>query len=147
MTLQSDFREVTDRIQRTRKYIVEAEAARLRHRAVVADAEARLAIARNRAMADPAAGTNETQRRAYADEVTKNEALSLGFKTDDLRAVEIELLGLTADLRVFEDERRCLEFIARLAIAGVDDADGLDEAAESGNGERYTLDAANRDMF
>jgi hypothetical protein len=76
-------------------------------------------------MADPAAGTNETQRRACADEMTKDELLSLGFKTDDLRATEIELLKLTADLRVFEDERRYLELVARLQIANArDEADG-----------------------
>jgi hypothetical protein len=126
MTLQTDFRNVTNRIQRTRKHIVEAETERLRRRAVVTDAETRLTIARNRAMADPAAGTNETQRRAYADEATKNELLSLQFKTDDLRATEIELLELTADLRVFEDERRYLELVARLQIANArDEADDV----------------------
>lgn len=132
MNLQAAFRNVTDRIRETRLFVRDAEFNRLKARAVVADAEARLTIARNAAMADPAAGSNDNARRAYADAQTADERLALGFANDDLRRTECDVIDMSTLLRGYEDERRYLELVAKLAIAGVADAaEGEVEAAEA----------------
>lgn len=149
MTLQSDFREVTDRIRDARRDLSIVEVQRLNARHDLAKRAEELEVARRVLMARADAGTNETARRAYADRETVRERERLAWAEAELTTRENQVVGATTTLRIAEDERRYLELVARLAIARVGDADGLDEPgneAENGDG-RYTLDAANRDLF
>jgi hypothetical protein len=65
MTIQSDLRTATNRIVTARTALAQAELSRLSRRADVANAEANLTHARTYLMAQPEAGANDHQRRAY----------------------------------------------------------------------------------
>lgn len=126
MSLQPTFVEQLDAteaaVRDARYRVMSAEIERLNRRAVVTRAETKLAMARNTAMASPEAGTNDHQRRNFADSRTADQQAMLNGAESDLRLAEIDLLTAKADLADALDARRTLEFIIRLTIAGLEDA-------------------------
>lgn len=141
MTLQSELNHVTDLVISRRRDLAEAEIRRLAAKRAADLAAEELETARRQLMTRAEAGSNDTQRRAYAERESRRERDHADRKVDDLLAVEAAVIRATVELRMAEDERRYLEFVARLAIAGVND-----EATDD-SGERYTLADANRDLF
>ncbi len=134
MNLQADFRNVTNRVIAARNELMKAELERIGRRFEVANAEANLDHTRIYLMAQPEAGSNDHQRRAYvqAQEVVRGLSLDVCKAEEGLRAAECRVLMATTDLRCAEDERRYLELAAKLAVAGVEDAaEGEVEAGES----------------
>ncbi len=118
MTLQSDLRSITDRIQAARRSLSDAEQDRLMARHDLTVAEAALETERRRLMTMPDAGTNDTARRVYAAYYTAEKQAEVDALALDLVYDEIDVISTTAALRMAEDERRYLELVARLAIAG-----------------------------
>lgn len=117
MTLITDLRQVTDRIIVHRFDVARAEnAVRVaRHNLLVAESD--LAVSRAALMANPDAGTNDNARRAYADRETTDERENV----IDLRAALVRAeqdAALAAALGREEDDRRYLELVARMTIAG-----------------------------
>ena len=114
MTIQTDFRSVTDRIIAARAALAEAEEDRIMARLDLAKAEADLDVARRRLMISPDAGTNDTARRAYAEHITR-AAAHLDTLRTDLAYTERDVLTAAVAMRCAEDERRYLELVARLS--------------------------------
>lgn len=131
MTIQTDLRTITDRIQSARAALAQAELDRLSRRADVANAEANLNHTRTCLMAQPEAGSNEATRRAYAQTqlVDSGLALDLSNAERELLAAERWVVIATNNLRMAEDERRYLELVARMTLAG---------AVEAGQSAYYT---------
>lgn len=121
MTLQAEFRDITDRIKSARRALAEAEDARLRAKRDADVAAEDLEIARRALMARSDAGTNDTVRRAYADRETIRERGRAEDAALELLEAERRVIVATSDLRCVEDERRFLELVARLTIATVAD--------------------------
>jgi hypothetical protein len=118
MTLTTDFRTVTDRIQTARNMLAKAEVDRLSRRAAAANAEANLDHTRTYLMALPAAGTNDTARRAYAAYHTQAMQDEVRTLATDVVYAERDVIGAATELRIAEDERRYLEFVAKIAVTG-----------------------------
>ena len=123
MTIQSDLRDVTDRIIIHRFDVARAENAVLAARHTRFVAEADLAVSRAALMASPDAGSNEAQRRAYADRETTDERENvLDLRVALVRAEQDAAIAAAALARE-EDDRRYLELIACMTIAGAADTD------------------------
>jgi hypothetical protein len=118
MTLTTDFRTVTDRIQAARRSLDEAEQDRLMARHDLAVAEDALETERRRLMASPDAGTNDTARRVYAAYHTQAMLAEVRTLSTDVVYAERDVIGAATALRIAEDERRYLEFVAKLAVTG-----------------------------
>lgn len=106
--------QVTDMIISFRGRLADAEIRLIQRKRAVIVIEARIAADRVAYMASPEAGKNETERRAYADAQTSVDRFKLSEAQDALTIAEIEVLQTTAELRIAEDRRRCLETIIRL---------------------------------
>lgn len=122
MTIQTDLRNVTDRISNHRFDVARAENAVLaaRHNLLVAETD--LAVSRAALMASPDAGTNDTARRAYADRETTDERERVIALRVVLVQAEQDAALAAAALAREEDDRRYLELIARMTIAGAGEA-------------------------
>lgn len=118
MTLPTDFRTVTDRIAAARRSLDEAEQDRLMARHDLAVAEDALETERRRLMASPDAGTNDTARRVYAAHYTQSMQAEVTMLATDVVYAERDVIGAATTLRIAEDERRYLEFVAKLAVTG-----------------------------
>ncbi len=118
MSIQTDLRNVTDRIQAARSELADREFERLayarnaRQAKTARDTEMALVMARSEA------GPNEIARRAYAILETARYRDALKAADDVLTEAEASVLDATTNLRALEDERRYLEMVARLTIAG-----------------------------
>lgn len=137
MTLQTALRDVTDNIKSARNLLAKAEVTRIQARASAVNAEANLDHTRTYLMAQPEAGSNEAQRRAYAQAKLDDMGLSLDAADTAAahRAAEMNIIARAAALRIYEDERRYLELVAQMAIAGVADAPNAPVVTAYANGD------------
>ncbi len=143
MSIQTDLINATDAIIAARGNVAHYEVRQAQLTRYYNRDEADLAVAHRALMARSDAGSNDAARRAYADRETAADRERLVEDAAELLSVETTLINMKCDLAQAVDRRRLLETLAQLTIAGVGEA----EAAENGNGERYTLADANRDMF
>lgn len=134
MSIQSDLRTATAEIIAARTALAEVEKARVMQRHELAQAEARLAVARVTLMARSDAGTNDTARRAYAERELVNDRDDVERMGYELAYTEIAVIEAAAALRSAEDHRRYLENVIQLTINGA--ADML-QAAYADNGAAY----------
>lgn len=143
MSIQTDLRAATEAIIHARGNVARYEIRQAKLAHYYNRDEAALAVAHRALMSRSDAGSNEAQRRAFADRETAADRDRLANTAAELLDVEAALINMKCELAQAVDRRRLLETLAQLTIAGVGEA----EAAENGNGERYTLADANRDMF
>lgn len=119
MTLQADLRNATDRIIAARKTLANREFERLAFARNARQAKAALDTATVTLMSHYNAGSNDTARRAYATYETAAEREAAKAADNKLTEAEAAVLDATTDLRIAEDERRYLELVARMTIAGI----------------------------
>lgn len=135
MTIQTDLRNVTDRIIAARKELANREFERLAYARNARQAKAALDTATATLMSHSNAGTNDTSRRAYAIYETAAERRAVKAADDKLTEAEAAVLDATSALRSLEDERRYLELVAQMAIAGVADAPAAPVVTAYANGD------------
>lgn len=135
MDIRTDLHQVTVEIANARRIVADLEALRLLRRRRLSDHEAALATARIMLMSRDDAGTNDTQRRAYAELETAAERKAVTQARRELVEVEVDLTYATSRLRIAEDHRRYLETLVTLD-AGRGAAESLHAAyADNGNGD------------
>lgn len=128
MTIQTDLRTVTNRIQTAREALLAAETRRILAKRDVAQSETALDVARRSLMARSDAGPNDTARRAYAERETGPERDRLERAQQWQMDADIDALEATTALKAAEDERRYLENLIALAIHDVTEQRELEVA-------------------
>ncbi len=115
MTIQDDLRQNTIDIAEARNDVAyyQREVATLRH--TQTEADALLAIAVRRHMADSGL-TNETARRAYAERETDDQRAEVSEIAYDLLTAEKNLITAQTALAIALDKRRVLEATVRLMV-------------------------------
>ena len=128
MTIQTELRTVTDRIQSARHYLARCENAVLAARHNLTVAESDLDIERRALMARSDAGTNDIARRAYAERETAADRERADELAAELLDTECLLIQFKVSLATLADERRYLETIAKLAMAHLDNLGVIDDS-------------------
>lgn len=118
MNIQQDLYVAMIQVTDARRRLADLEMHRLVLRRQVTIADAELATARIAAMADPAAGCNDAQRRAWADKETAVEQSYLLDCQSSLTDAEIDIADAVAIMRIAEDKRRYLETVVKLMEIG-----------------------------
>lgn len=140
MNFRDELEQVMENVIVARTHLAETEIGRLYTRRAVVEAEAALSTARITLMSRADAGTNDAQRRAYAERETAPEREHLERMEARALSTEADAINAAAALRIAEDRRRLLETVVRIAINDVaellqhyykDDAPG-DNAPEYG---------------
>ena len=145
MTIQTDLRNVTDRIIAARKTLADREFTRMAFARNARQAKTALDSAMVTSMARSEAGSNETARRAFATYETTVERRAVKAADDALTEAEAAVLDATVALRSLEDERRYLESIVRLAIANLDNLTVIDDSDNADGSGRDNADAGDDD--
>ena len=117
MHIRDELKKVMEDVVAARTVLAEAEVARLYARRAVTEAEAALATARVSLMSRSDAGTNDAQRRAYAERETAPEREHLERMEARALAAEAEAITAAAALRIAEDKRRHLETVIRILVS------------------------------
>ena len=118
MNIQSDLQQVMDDIIVARDRLAGVEVSRVLRRRSVTQAEATLAAARIALMSRSDAGTNDAQRRAYAERETMRERVELERAEELLMRADCDAIEMAATLRSHEDHRRYLETVVKLMEIG-----------------------------
>lgn len=121
MHFRTELAEVTENVITARTSLAEAEIARLYARRAVVEADAALSTARVTLMSRSDAGTNDAQRRAYAERETAPEREHLERMEARALSADADAINAAAALRIAEDRRRLLETVVRIAVSEVAD--------------------------
>ena len=121
MNFRDELEQVTENVITARTSLAEAEIARLYARRAVVEADAALSTARVTLMSRSDAGTNDAQRRAYAERETTPEREHLERMEARALSADADAINAAAALRIAEDRRRLLETVVRIAVSEVAD--------------------------
>ena len=121
MNIRNELKQVTNEIAAARENLAMTEATRLLRRRNVTQVEAALNTARIALMSRTEAGSNDAQRRAYAERETAPEREHLERLESNLLDSELEIISFAAHLRILEDRRRYLETIVRIMVSDAAD--------------------------
>lgn len=131
MHIRHELKQVMVEITEARRAVADLEALRLSRRRRLNELEDALSTARIALMSRVDAGTNDAQRRAYAERETAADREIIIEANRALTDVEIDLVHAQTTLRNAEDHRRYLETIVSIVV---NDAADLLKFTYGGNG-------------
>ena len=121
MHIKTELNQVMESVIATRIALADAEVSRLYTRRAVTEAEAALSVARVTLMSRSDAGSNDAQRRAYAERETTPEREHLERMEARALSAEADVINAAAALRIAEDRRRYLETVIRVMVSDAAD--------------------------
>lgn len=138
MHIKDELHAVTVEISEARRTVADLQALCLLRRRRLSDLEAGLATARIALMSRSEAGSNDTQRRAYAERETAEDRELVIAANRAVVEAEVDLVQAQATLAIATDRRRYLESIIRLMVEHATDlirAAYADDPAPNGSGD------------